>query len=220
MVGASELSVAIGAAIATFFSPCAYALLPGYVGYTVHRSGGSGLERSVLRGLAAGVGVLLALGTITGLFFVAGATLLDGIRFAEPAVGILIAAFGVVLVAGKGPSLRIALPERPSSVLGFGLFGAGYAVAAVGCSLPVFVALVGTASTAQDGVGATLVVVYVAIVMVLMLAVTVSAGLGGDAVMTRVSPHTGTITRIVGAVLILAGLGQIWVAVAVSPVGP
>lgn len=219
MVGATELSVVIAGAIATFFSPCAYALLPGYVGYTVHRTEGHGIERSLGRGLTAGIGVLLVLGAVTGIFVFAGTQLIAGLAIVEPAVGILIAAFGALLILGRGPSLTIPLPGRPDGLLGFGLFGAGYSLAAVGCALPVFVGVVGIAMTAEAGVGALLVAVYVGIVVALMVAVTIAASVGADAALRRFSPHTGTITRIAGVVLLLAGLGQIWVALTISPVG-
>lgn len=219
MVGATELSVVVAAGLATFFSPCAYALLPGYVGYTVHRTESGGAGTGLVRGLTAGIGVLLSLGILTGLFVVAGARLTTGIRYVEPGVGVLIALFGALLLTGRAPSLHVALPERPSSTLGFGLFGAGYGVAAVGCSLPVFVGVVGIAATAEAGAAVTLVSLYVGIVVLLMIAVTVAAAVGAGTVLTRFSPHTGTISRIAGVVLILAGLGQVWVALTVSPVG-
>lgn len=219
MVGVSELSVVIAAALATFFSPCAYALLPGYVGYTAHRTESAGAGTGMLRGLTAGLGVLVSLGLLTALFVLAGAQVATGIRYAEPGVGVVIALFGVLLVTGRAPSLHVALPERPRSTLGFGLFGAGYGLAAVGCSLPVFVGVIGIAATADAAAAVTLVSLYVGIVVLLMIAVTVAAAVGAGTVLSRFSPHTGTISRIAGVVLILAGLGQIWVALTVSPVG-
>ena len=219
MVGATELAVVIAGALATFFSPCAYALLPGYVGYTVHRSGSRGAERTLSRGLVAGAGVLVTLGVLAGLFLLLGTRMADTIQFLEPAVGILIAIFGVLLVTGRAPSVHVTLPARPSSLRGFGLFGAGYAVASVGCGLPIFVGVIGTAISAGTTTGALLIGVYVGIIVFLMIAVTVAAGVGAAALLTTVSPHTGTITKLAGVVLILAGLGQVWVAVMVSPVG-
>lgn len=219
MVGLSELSVVTAAALATFFSPCAYALLPGYVGYTAHkteaRRGGMGF----LRGLLAGTGVLLSLGVLTGLFVLAGGRLTAGIAYAEPAVGVVIALFGAMLVLGWSPTVHVQLPERPSSPIGFGLFGAGYGVAAVGCSLPVFVGVVGAASTVEPSAGALLVSLYVGIVVVLMVAVTVVAAVGAEAALTRFSAYTGLVSKLAGVVLILAGIGQVWIALTVSPVG-
>lgn len=219
MVGVTEVSVVIAAALATFFSPCAYALLPGYVGYTAHRTDSGGAGIGMVRGLLAGSGILLSLGALTGLFVLVGGRLTDGIQYVEPAVGVVIALFGVMLVMGWAPTIHVALPARPSSSIGFGLFGAGYGVAAVGCSLPVFVGVVGTASTVDPGTGAVLVSLYVGIVVVLMVAVTVAAAVGAGAVLSRFAAHTGRISTLAGVILILAGLGQVWIALTVSPVG-
>lgn len=219
MVGLTELSVVIAAALATFFSPCAYALLPGYVGYTVHRSQSAGMDRAIVRGVIAGLGVLIALGTVSGLFVITGARLTAGIQVVEPLVGLLIAVFGVLLVLNRAPSIQIALPARPDSAIGFGLFGAGYAIAAVGCGLPVFIGVIGMAVTADANLGMLLIGIYVGLVVLLMIAVTIVAGLGAETLLSTMSIHTRTITRIAGVVLIIAGLGQIWVALTISPVG-
>ncbi len=219
MVGASELAVVIAAALATFFSPCAYALLPGYVGYTVHRTDTGGAGEGLARGVTAGLGILVTLGVLTGLFVLVGGWLASAIQYVEPGVGVVIALFGVLLVTGRAPALHVALPARPQSTMGFGLFGAGYGIAAVGCSLPVFIGVIGIASTADAGAGTVLVSLYVGIVVLLMVAVTVAAAVGAGTVLSRFSSHTGTISRIAGVVLILAGIGQVWVALAVSPVG-
>ena len=218
MLGATELAVIIAGALATFFSPCAYALLPGYVGYTVHRTQDGGSRLAFARGLVAGTGVLVTLGILASLFLLIGVQLAASIEFLEPAVGLVIAFFGVLLLVGRAPSLHVALPARPSSLGGFGLFGAGYAVASVGCGLPVFVGVIGTALAAGPTAGALLLGLYVAIIVFLMIAVTVAAGVGAGALLTKISPHTGTLTKLTGVILILAGLGQVWVAVMVSPV--
>lgn len=217
MVGAAELSVVIAGALATFFSPCAYALLPGYVGYTMNRSEQPGIGLSLVRGAAAGMGVLLALGAVTGLFVTVGARFVARVWYFELLVGLGVAAFGLMLLLDRAPSLRVALPARRTGTLGFGIFGAGYAVASVGCVLPVFVAVVGTASTLPLMEGLLLVGVYVGIVVVLMIATTVAAGVGTAGVLTRLSPHTGTIRRVAGLILLLAGIGQLWIATVVSP---
>lgn len=217
MVGAAELSVVLAGGLATFFSPCAYALLPGYVGYTMNRSQTIGLGQSFVRGIAAGTGVLLALGVVTALFVSIGSRLVSGIWFIEIAVGLVVGGFGALLLLDRAPSLRVPLPARRTGLLGFGLFGAGYAVASVGCVLPVFVGVIGIASTASPSDGLVLVAVYVGLVVVLMVATTVVAGVGTSGMLTRVSPHTGMIRRVAGLILLLAGVGQLYIAMTVSP---
>jgi len=56
----STVVFALTAGVATFFSPCAYPLLPGYVGFYVSRTDGddASLGGATIRGIAAGSGVL------------------------------------------------------------------------------------------------------------------------------------------------------------------
>ena len=71
----------------------------------------------------------------------------------------------------------------------------------------------------EPGVGAVLISIYVAVVVLLMVAVTIAAGVGAGAVLSTFTPHTGRIQRLAGVVLILAGIGQVWIALTISPVG-
>lgn len=209
----TELSIVVTGAVATFFSPCAYALLPGYIGYTVHRTDGSETLGSLfVRGSVAGLGVLLVLGGISVLFLTVGMHIIEGVDSIEPLVGIFIAAFGLLLLIGRVPSIHVQLPERPASVAGFGLFGGGYAVAAVGCSLPVFVGVIGVASTVSPATATILVSLYVGLVVLLMIAATIAAGIGADSLLSRFQTHGRIIQQFAGLVLLLAGLGQLYVA--------
>ena len=56
----AEITFAIGAGTATFFSPCVYALLPGYVSYYVASvdEEGAPLAGATARGLAATAGAV------------------------------------------------------------------------------------------------------------------------------------------------------------------
>ena len=213
MLSPTELSIAITAALATFFSPCAYALLPGYVGYTVHRTASAEqLQSFVLRGIVAGAGVLVVLGGASVLFVSVGIQIIDGVDFVEPVVGILIAAFGLLLVFDRIPSLHIQLPQRPASLAGFGLFGGGYALAAVGCSLPVFVGVLGVASTASTTAASAMIGIYVGLVVLLMVAATIAAGIGADSLLSTFSTHGRILQQLAGIVLFLGGVGQIYIA--------
>lgn len=222
IVGSSlvpDLSVAVAAALATFFAPCAYALLPGYVGYTTHRVAGDGTGKLLLRGLVAGGGVLVALGGMVLLIVTVGTYVIPAIEIIEIGVGIAIAAFGVLVLLQRGPTFHVPLPNRPSDLTGFGLFGAGYAIASVGCVLPVFLAVTGIAMTASPSAASAVLGTYVGLVVVLMVAVTIAAGLGAESLLERFRGSTPWVRRIAGVVLILAGIGQVYVALYVPTVG-
>lgn len=216
---ATTLAFAFTAGVATFFSPCAYPLLPGYVGFYASQEGdGASLGGSIGRGLIAGCGVLLTLSSLVAVAFVVGNEAFSRITLFEPVIGALLVVFGALVVAGRAPSLSIALPKRRSSVAGFGLFGVGYALAAVGCVAPVFLAVVARALSLSTPAAVLVVATYVAGVVVLMVAVTVATGTGLMAGGGRLAAYGGALERLAGGLMIVAGLGQLYLSVVILDV--
>ncbi len=214
MVTALDLLFALTAGFGTFFSPCAYPLLPGYVGYYVSQTEGTGrsLGGPLLRGITAGVGIFLTFAVSIGLVFTVGYHTVAGIELLEPIVGVALLVLGALVAVDRAPSLSVPLPKRRSSVLGFGVFGAGYAVAAIGCVVPLFVGVVGRALALPTG-GALLVLgTYVGTVLVLMVALTVVAGVGVATGAGRLSARASLLKRAAGVVMVAAGIGQLAVA--------
>lgn len=208
---------AVYAGVLTFFSPCAYALLPGYVGFYVGRADGeSTLSGSLLRGLVAGAGVLVVLGAFLAATYAIGNRIVDILSIVEPAVGLVLIVFGLLVVFDRAPSLSIQLPERRTGILGFGIFGAGYAAASAGCVAPVVLAVVGLALSGSTAGALVVLGGYVLTVSALMVSVTVAAGTGLSAGRNWVMAHRGRLEQVAGLVLILAGLGQLYVYYAVD----
>ncbi|MFP8888771.1 cytochrome c biogenesis CcdA family protein [Natrialbaceae archaeon A-CW2] len=214
------LAFAIGAGVATFFSPCAYPLLPGYVGYYASQteSEAPSLGGSLARGIVAGTGVIVTFVVLLGATFVVGHATLSNIVLFEPVIGALLVVFGVMVVFDRAPSLSIALPKRRSSVAGFGVFGAGYALAAAGCVAPLFIGVLGSALSLSLLDGALVILAYVGTVTVLMISLTVAAGVGLSAGMGVLASRTRTLERVAGGIMIVAGLGQLYLAIFVLEV--
>ncbi|MEF8778767.1 MAG: cytochrome c biogenesis protein CcdA [Natronomonas sp.] len=207
---------ALGAGIATFFSPCSYALLPGYVGYYAATTEAETppLSGVVARGWAAALGVF---GTFLSLSIVA-VLASDFIERLLPAVelfvGVLLIGLGIAVIVGYTGSVHVSLPKRRSSVLGFGLFGALYALAATACVLPLFLAVALQSLTFSTAGTAFVLGSYAGSFGVLMVVATVATGVGHDALVGRVSEQVDTLTRVAGAVLVVAGIGQLYLALA------
>jgi cytochrome c-type biogenesis protein len=201
------VAFAVTSGVGTFFAPCAYPLLPGYVGYYLGEEDAS-LSGAVVRGAAAGVGALVALGAIAGIVVSVGQRLVANVVYLEPVIGLLLVGLGVLYVLDRAPDLRVALPERRASVVGFGVFGAVYAVAAAGCVVPLFLGVVSQSLTLSPG-GATLALgSYAGAVALPLFGVTLLAAVGSDS-LRGLSRHVGSIQRLAGGVMILAGLGQV-----------
>jgi len=215
-----RLGFAFSLGTATFFAPCAFPLLPGYVAYYLGKTGDDDATRP-LRGrlVRAGVvGVLTSLGfflvyaVLAGVVLAIGTRALSNVSVLELVVGVLLIVLGIGMATGRlqASSLHVRLPERQRSASGYVLFGIVYAAAAAGCTAPLFIAIASLA--VGSGPAATVVTLgaYAAGMSVLMIGVTVLSALGRDTLLRRISARTRRITRVAGAVLVVAGVVQIY----------
>ena len=214
---ATNVPFALTAGIATFFSPCAYPLLPGYVGFYLNQADTDNVSivGAGTRGLAAGIGVLIMFGGLTGAAVSVGHSALSDITVFESLVGAFLVVFGVLVVTGRSPSISVPLPKRRASVFGFGLFGAGYALAGAGCAAPFFLPLMARALTLPAEIAAILIVTYAGTVAALMIATTVATGMGLLTNAGRLMSYSGRLKQLAGVVMILAGIGQLYLAIVV-----
>jgi cytochrome c-type biogenesis protein len=209
------LAFAASTGVATFFAPCAFPLLPGYVGYYLHESDTS--PSMVAAAGAAGIGALGALAAIAALALAIGRPLTAALPAFEPLVGVGLVAVGVAMLLARGPEVRIPLSRRPGSVVGFGLFGAVYAVAAAGCVVPLLLAVLGQALTLSLAGGVVVLGVYALGVALPLVGVTLLAGVGVDA-WQSLGSYTREIQRVAAVLVILAGLGQLYLSFVVLQV--
>jgi cytochrome c-type biogenesis protein len=210
----TTVGVAAAAGVATFFSPCAYALLPGYVGYYVAstETDQPPLGGAILRGLAAVAGVLavfLSLGVVAAAV---GQTLQPIFPVLEAAVGMLLVGLGALLAAGRSFEIPVRLPERSTTLAGFAAFGALYALAAAGCVAPLFLAVTFQSLTLPPAGTAAVFLTYATVFGGLLLGVTVATAVGNELAASTVAPYAAVASRLAGVVVALAGIGQLAIA--------
>ncbi len=157
---------AFGVGMVAAVNPCGFAMLPAYLSLYLgayeedfgKRSSMSRLLRALLVGVVVSSGFVLLFG-LAGLIISAGGSALLGVM---PALGIVIG--GVLVLMGlwmlAGRTLHAGAFERFAgrvgdprnvSVPGFFLFGLAYGAASLSCTLPAFLAVVGS-SLASGGV--------------------------------------------------------------------
>ncbi|WP_254524335.1 cytochrome c biogenesis protein CcdA [Natrinema caseinilyticum] len=211
----TSLIFGLTSGIATFFSPCAYPLLPGYVGFYVSQTDGerASLGGALSRGLVAGVGVLATFTALLGATVAVGYSTLSSVTLFEVIAGVVLIAFGLLVVTDRAPSLSVPLPKRRSSVAGFAIFGAGYALAAAGCVAPLFFGIVGRALSVSTTSAGVLLGTYVGSLVALMVSLTVATGMGLVASAGRFSAYASPLKRLAGVVMIVAGVGQLYLAI-------
>ena len=215
---ALRIGFAFTAGAATFFAPCSFPLLPGYVGYFLGQpddgvdSQWARLRRAGVVGVITSLGFFLVYAVLAGVVVVVGTQALANISVLELIVGSLLVLLGGAMATGQldSRSIHVQLPNRDRSPSGFFLFGVIYAAAAAGCTAPIFIGIT-TLALSAESVGAVITLgAYAAGMSVLMIVVTGLSALGRDAVLKRASRNTGRISRVAGVLLVLAGVVQIY----------
>jgi cytochrome c-type biogenesis protein len=205
------LVFAVGVGVTTFFAPCAFPLLPGYVGFYVRNSDGQGV---VLPAAAAALGALLSLSVVGAVGFALGSAVVSNLTLFEPVAGLLLVVFGGLTLVGRTPQVHLTLPERPSSALGMAVFGSMYALAAAGCVVPLLTGLFAQVLTLPPAQGVVAFGSYAASVALPLVGVTLLADAGVNE-WKSLGRHVGRLQQAAGVVMVLAGLGQLYYALVV-----
>ncbi len=223
------VAFAFSAGAGTFFAPCAFPLLPGYVSYylgqttdeappatpgllgLVPTETGRQLVRAATVGVLVSVGFAVVYGLLGGVTAAVGSRLLGNVSLLEPAVaGVLIVAGTATALGYSVPTPTVRLPERRRSAASFVGFGVLYAAAAAGCTGTVFVGIGVRALASGPVVAVVTFAAYAAGMSSLMIAVTVGAAVGRDQLLTRIGAHGQRIERVMGVLLVIAGLAQLY----------
>ncbi len=222
---AGSIGLALGAGMLAAVNPCGFALLPAYLSLFVldHQE----LPRQVAVARAARATLALTTG-FTAVFLTFGLAVAPVAASVQGYLPAFTVTFGVVLaVAGLWVALGRRLPTIPvrrcrsarvepptaswASMTGF---GASYAIASLGCTIAPFLAVVVTSfrsgSTAQ---GLVLFLVYAGGMGLVVGVAAVATALARGGLITRMRSLAGSLPRIGGLVLLLAGAYLAWYGV-------
>jgi len=210
-IGTVPVSIALVAGGLAVVNPCGFPLLPAFLSFYLGADEQQ-LPRAptrVLQGLL--VGALVAVGFI-GVFALVSLPVTFGVALVARAVpwagivtGAALALAGLVAVGGRAIALpvHVRIPIRRERRLGAMLFfGVGYGAASLGCTLPLFLVLVG----ASVGAGKlTVFTAYAAGTAIVLMALSVLVALAREGVARAVRPALPYTSRIAGALLVVAG---------------
>lgn len=217
----APLAVAFGAGMLATVNPCGFVMLPAYLSYFL---GGTATEADtagpISIGRAVAVGAVVSAGFMS-LFAVAGilfSWVSVNVYQIAPWITLIIAlvliVVGVAMLVGWEPTFSLPRLEkggRDRTLVSMFVFGLSYAIASLGCTLPVFIATVsGTVSRHNLLSGLVVYVAYGLGMALVMMALTVAiAGARVSLVrgLRRVLPY---ISRIAGALVLAAGIYIGW----------
>jgi cytochrome c-type biogenesis protein len=202
--------------IVAAFNPCGFALLPAYLGLYLNdertqKSLATRARRSLAVSAVVAVAFTLLFGVTGALFSLASSLILRLLPWVGLGVGVLLIIAGGVSIGGKTLGLttaqqaasRIGRDAGGSGTRGYAAFGLAYGLASLGCALPFFLALLGTAVAAGGPWSAVLAFGLYGIGMATTLGVlTLVAGIVSFGVLVRVRA-LGRFVSVLGSVLLL-----------------
>ena len=209
---------AFGAGMLTAVSPCGVIMLPAYASLYVG-SGEDGrprrrrVGRALLMSAVVTSGFILLFGVTGTVLSWGGSFLKDYVPWLAVAIGVLLMILGVYMVAGG--RLYSSLPARLAnrlggatgpSLRGFFVFGVAYAIAALSCTLSVFLLVVSSAVTIGGFLSGLLQFVSFSLGMgLVVLVVTVGLVLFRETVNRWLHRAVPVIARYSGLLLVIVG---------------
>ena len=209
---------ALFAGMLAAFNPCGFALLPGYLG--LYLRGGAGQQTvagTVLRPVRIASAVAAAFIAVFGLvgfaLGAAGAALSSLFPWIGLAVGVLLIITGGAILGGRtflgfGQGLADELGGVASrgGIRGYFAYGIAYALASLGCALPIFLSVVGSALLVRGWIGQLLQFVLYALGMAVVLAVlTMAAAIFKAQLLQRLGDATRLFEPLSAVLLLLVG---------------
>jgi cytochrome c-type biogenesis protein len=211
-ISSVPISIALVAGGLAVVNPCGFPLLPAFLSVYL----GADEQRlppaptRALQGLV--VGALVTLGFL-GFFALTGLPVSYGVGaiaravpWAGLATGAALGIAGLLTLLARQlrlpahPRLRPRRERRLGAML---LFGVGYGAASLGCTLPLFLTLVG--ASLSDGGKITTFLAYGAGMAVVLMALSVLVALAREGATRAVRPLLPYMNRIAGALLLASG---------------
>jgi cytochrome c-type biogenesis protein len=201
-------------------NPCGFAMLPAYLSYFLGLEGSEAAAPRANVAQAMRVSLAVAAGFMA-VFAVAG-TIVDltslpvyeGVPWISVVIGLALVVLGVAMLAGF--ELSVALPRldrggRERTVRSMFVFGVSYAIASIGCTLPLFLGSVAGTVRRESFVDGLVVFLLYGLGMTLVLtALTVAIALARTSLVRLLRRSLPYVTRVSGALVALAGAYVAW----------
>jgi cytochrome c-type biogenesis protein len=220
MSGAA-LGLAFSAGTLASVNPCGFAMLPSMVSFYL----GQGEEDYAARSLWRRAGEGLALGALVTagfllVFVLAGALVSLGagsvarvFPWATVVIGAVLVVLGLRLYLGRGLSIRVPYLEAErvaGSYRAMFVYGIAYALASLGCTLPIFLIAVGAALGAGPLGSLVLFVAYSLGMGLVLTAVALGAALFRGIVGTTLRRTLPYVQQVSALLLVVAGGYLLW----------
>ena len=202
----SGLAFAFSAGVFTLFSPCSYALLPGYVSY--YLGARFGVMKALTGGLACTLGLITVFAVIGGLASSLRELVPQIIPLLDVAAGVILIAMGLGnLLDLKMPFISLNIgPSRRQGFLGLYTYGIVYGLAGVGCSAPIFISVLFYSMSKGLAQGVLSFIAYALGMGAPLIVTTLLLSQAKEYMIQRINMASEKLRRASGAVLVAVGL--------------
>ena len=222
MVNYAIASLAFSAGLVSFVNPCGFALLPVYITYYFKNEDleKSTLFRRIFSSLVFGLMVSLGFVVVFSLIGVAvsyiGKGLLKYAGWFDLGIGVLLIIIGFIYLFNWNAKINISkltnLGEKMKSnklrnkYSSFFLYGMGFAIASLGCTLPIFL-LVVTSALKANGIGEGVIVflIYAAGMSLFMIIFSIAVAFSKTVIEKTLKKWMPYIYKLGALVVIIAG---------------
>jgi cytochrome c-type biogenesis protein len=216
------LGFAFGAGMVAAVNPCGFAMLPAYLGIYLgsqeertHKGWLTGhLTRALSVSLMVTLGFIALFGVAGILLSIATSTIAQYLPWMGLTIGvILVIAAGLMLSGrsmysafGEQVADRLGGSARQASSRGFFAYGVGYGAASLSCTLPIFLAVVGSTLTVSGLIPAIVQFVLYALGMGFVITVlTIGTAIFKSALVANIRGITRYVAPVSGVLLLVAG---------------
>ena len=227
MVNYALASLAFSAGLISFVNPCGFALLPVYITYYFKNEGleKANIFRKVFAGLILGLMVSLGFAAAFSLIGIivtyAGRGLLKYVGWFDLLIGVLLVIIGVIYLFNLNAKIslnkltifgeKLKSNKLKNKYASFFLYGMGFAIASLGCTLPIFLLVVTTASKAGGILnGIAIFLTYAAGMSLFMILFSLGVAFSKTIIEKTLKKWTPYIYRLGAVIVILAGIYLIY----------
>jgi cytochrome c biogenesis protein CcdA len=214
-VNGVSFAYAFTAGLVAAVNPCGFPMLPAYLSYFIglddtDADRGARVLRAVSSAAAVSLGFLLVFSAL-GIPINAGVTsIYRWMPWLTIVIGVALVVLGAAMLAGWKPVVLLPRLDKGGRSRRFGsmvLFGVSYAIASLGCTLPVFLLVVTAGATAASAVSF---LAYSLGMTVVLMAVSLALALARESIVRTLRQATRYVDRASGVLLVLVGAYLVW----------
>ncbi len=210
-----HFGLAFTAGILAVLSPCALPLLPSYVVYYFNHKPRASIVNVFLFSFLTMIG-FLSVFTLIGLFPSIAISFLEvNSKILQSSIGVFLILVGLLYgftdIFNYIPRLSIT-PSKSSGLISYFIYGIGYALASMSCSLPVFLLILGRSITANLIENVFLLIFYGLGVGSVLFFLTIAVYFSKDLLLSKILDSLPLIRKISAIILILSGFSMLYLS--------